>query len=299
MARETIQSLLKKSVAFFEEKGVDEARRTAELLLAHALAARRIDLYMRFEQPMRDDELERFRSSVRRRLTGEPVQYILGETEFYGLPFHVSPGVLIPRPETEHLVEAAIDFLRPIAASMLPEGRAPRVLDIGTGSGCIAIAVARHVPGARIVAVDVSSAALEVARANASLNAVDEAVEFIEGDVLADERAVFRGPYDLVLSNPPYIAAADVATLQREVREHEPHTALTDNGDGLTFYRRIALLLRAMCAGGGGCFLEIGYGQHDAVRDIFVAAGFPPPSFISDYSSIPRVAVIHLSPDDA
>jgi release factor glutamine methyltransferase len=293
--RETIQSLLRKSITFFEEKGVDEAKRTAELLLAHALGAKRIDLYMRFEQPLRDDELERFRTSVRRRLAGEPVQYILGQTEFYGLPFHVSPGVLIPRPETEHLVEAAIDFLRPIAARMLPEGRAPRVLDIGTGSGCIAIAVARHVPGARIVAVDVSAAALEVARANASLNAVDEAVEFIEGDVLADERAVFRGPYDLVLSNPPYIAAADVATLQREVREHEPQTALTDNGDGLTFYRRIALLLRAMSADGGGCFLEIGYGQHEAVRDIFVAAGFPPPSFISDYASIPRVAVIHPS----
>lgn len=293
MAQETIQTLLRKSVAFFEEKGVDEAKRTAELLLAHALGAKRIDLYVRFEQPLRDDELERFRASVRRRLAGEPVQYILGQTEFYGLPFHVSPGVLIPRPETEHLVEAAVDYLRPIAARMLPEGRAPRVLDIGTGSGCIAIAVARHVPGARIVAVDVSSAALEVARANASLNAVDDAVEFIEGDVLADERAVFRGPYDLVLSNPPYIAAADMTALQREVRDHEPHTALTDNGDGLTFYRRIALLLRAMCAGDGGCFLEIGYGQHDAVRDIFVAAGFPPPTFISDYASIPRVAVIH------
>lgn len=293
VAHETIQSLLRKSIAFFEEKGVDEAKRTAELLLAHALGAKRIDLYVRFEQPLRDDELERFRASVRRRLAGEPVQYILGETEFYGLPFHVSPGVLIPRPETEHLVEAAVDFLRPIAARMLPEGRAPRVLDIGTGSGCIAIAVARHVPGARMVAVDVSAAALEVARANASLNAVGDAVEFIEGDVLADERAVFRGPYDLVLSNPPYIAAADMSALQREVREHEPHTALTDNGDGLTFYRRIALLLRAMCASGGGCFLEIGYGQHDAVRGIFVAAGFPPPSFISDYASIPRVAVIH------
>ncbi len=293
MPGETIQSLLRKSVAFFEEKGVDEAKRTAELLLAHALGAKRIDLYVRFEQPLREDELERFRTSVRRRLAGEPVQYILGQTEFYGLPFHVSPGVLIPRPETEHLVEAAVDFLRPVAARMLPEGRAPRVLDIGTGSGCIAIAVARHVPGARIVAVDVSAAALEVARANASLNAVDEAIEFIEGDVLADERAVFRGPYDLVLSNPPYIAAAEMSALQREVRDHEPHTALTDNGDGLTFYRRIALLLRAMCAGGGGCFLEIGYGQHDAVRDIFVAAGFPPPSFISDYASIPRVAVIH------
>lgn len=293
MPGETIQSLLRKSVAFFEEKGVDEAKRTAELLLAHALGAKRIDLYVRFEQPLREDELERFRTSVRRRLAGEPVQYILGQTEFYGLPFHVSPDVLIPRPETEHLVEAAVDFLRPVAARMLPEGRAPRVLDIGTGSGCIAIAVARHVPGARIVAVDVSAAALEVARANASLNAVDEAIEFIEGDVLADERAVFRGPYDLVLSNPPYIAAAEMSALQREVRDHEPHTALTDNGDGLTFYRRIALLLRAMCAGGGGCFLEIGYGQHDAVRDIFVAAGFPPPSFISDYASIPRVAVIH------
>jgi release factor glutamine methyltransferase len=293
MPGETIQSLLRKSVAFFEEKGVDEAKRTAELLLAHALGAKRIDLYVRFEQPLREDELERFRTSVRRRLAGEPVQYILGQTEFYGLPFHVSPGVLIPRPETEHLVEAAVDFLRPVAARMLPEGRAPRVLDIGTGSGCIAIAVARHVPGARIVAVDVSAAALEVARANASLNAVDEAIEFIEGDVLADERAVFRGPYDLVLSNPPYIAAAEMSALQREVRDHEPHTALTDNGDGLTFYRRIALLLRAMCAGGGGCFLEIGYGQHDAVRDIFVAAGFLPPTFISDYASIPRVAVIH------
>lgn len=292
MPGETIQTLLRKSIAFFEEKGVDEAKRTAELLLAHALGAKRIDLYVRFEQPLREDELERFRASVRKRLAGEPVQYILGETEFYGLPFHVSPGVLIPRPETEHLVEAAIDFLRPIAARMLAEGRAPRVLDIGTGSGCIAIAVARHVPGARVVAVDISPAALEVARANASLNAVDDAVEFIEGDVLADERAVFRGPYDLVLSNPPYIAATDMSALQREVREHEPHTALTDHGDGLTFYRRIALLLRAMCADGGGCFLEIGYGQHDAVRDIFVTAGFPPPSFISDYASIPRVAVI-------
>jgi release factor glutamine methyltransferase len=283
MAKETVLSLLKVSTAFFEEKGIDEAKRSAEHLLAHALGQKRLQLYLRFDQPVAEDELARFRELVRRRLRNEPVQYIVGTTEFYGLEFAVSPAVLIPRPETEHLVEAVIDRQRAVSAS----GEAS-ILDIGTGSGIIAITLAAQLQNARVTAIDVSEAAIDIARANAARNKVDDRVSLVKQDILAMELNGIGGPFDVVVSNPPYIAQAEIETLQPEVRAFEPMDALTDGGDGLSFYRRIAELLPRLLSPGGLLAVEIGFGQSPAVIEIFSSA-LRDIEVVKDYSGIERV----------
>lgn len=285
MPQETVLSLLKVSTAFFEEKGIDEAKRSAEYLLAHALGQKRLQLYLRFDQPVADDELARFRELVRRRLRNEPVQYIVGTTEFYGLEFAVSPAVLIPRPETEHLVEAVVDRQRAVSAS----GQAS-ILDIGTGSGIIAITLAAQLPDAHVTAIDVSEAALDIARANASRNKVDDRISLMRQDILAMELNGIGGPFDVVVSNPPYIAQSEIETLQPEVRAFEPVEALTDGGDGLTFYRRFAALLPRLLRPGGLFAVEIGFGQSDDVINIF-SARLRDIEVIKDYSGIDRVVI--------
>jgi release factor glutamine methyltransferase len=284
MPAETVLSLIKKSTAFFEEKGIDEAKRSAEYLLAHAMGQKRLQLYLRFDQPVAEDELARFRELVRRRLKNEPVQYLVGTTEFYGLEFAVSPAVLIPRPETEHLVEAVIDRVRD---ERLP--RTARILDIGTGSGIIAVTLAAQLADARITATDISDAALDVARGNAGRNKVDDRVSLLSHDILSPQLNGVGGPFDAVVSNPPYIGKDDIATLQPEVRAYEPMEALTDGGDGLAFYRRIAALLPQLLVPGGLLAVEIGFGQALDVRAIFEAAGLRDVEIIKDYSGIERV----------
>ncbi|MBI5647805.1 MAG: peptide chain release factor N(5)-glutamine methyltransferase [Ignavibacteriae bacterium] len=284
MGAETIQSLLRKSVAFLEEQGVDEARRSAEMLLCSVLGVRRIDLYLRFEQPVKEDELVLYRTLIRRRLAREPVQYIMGDTEFYSLPFRVTPDVLIPRPETEHLAEAAIAALR------AADGEA-RALDIGTGSGILAVVLAREAPKASLTASDISAAALAVAADNAARNGVAERIRFLAHDILTGSPEALGGPFEVVVSNPPYIAPQDMAELQREISEYEPRAALTDERDGLTFYRRFAGLAAALLAPGGRMFLEIGMGQRPDIERIFVSAGCTRFDVIADYSGIERVLV--------
>lgn len=285
MNTETVLSLLKKATEFFSEKGVSEAKRSAEHLLAHALGQKRIQLYLRFDQPVSDDELALFRSFVRRRLANEPVQYIVGSTEFYGMEFELSPDVLIPRPETEHLVEAVVDWARAHdRASSL------RLLDIGTGSGCIPIAIAAQLPTCTCTALDVSEAALNIARRNASRHGVEDRINFLSHDILNGSLPV-ETQFDIVVSNPPYVAEADIAELQPEIRLHEPMVAITDNGDGLTFYRRIAGTAAALLAPGGLLAVEIGYGQSAAVQDIFFRSHISVTNIIHDYSGIERVLI--------
>jgi release factor glutamine methyltransferase len=283
MNSDTVLSLLKKATEYFNEKGISEAKRSAEHLLAHALGQKRIQLYMRFDQPVSDDELERFRSFVRRRLANEPVQYIVGSTEFYGMEFELTSDVLIPRPETEHLVEAVVDWVRAHDGAS-----APRLLDIGTGSGCIPVAIAAQLPSCICTALDVSEAALNIARRNASRHGVESRIHFLQHDILngslPDEQR-----FDIVVSNPPYVAKADVAELQPEIRVHEPMLAITDNGDGLTFYRKIAGNALTLLAPGGLLAMEIGYGQSSAVKNIFLQSSISVTKVIEDYAGIERV----------
>jgi release factor glutamine methyltransferase len=286
-AEATVQALLRKSIGYLQEKQIDEARRSAEMLLCDALHCTRLDLYLRFEQFVAPAELETYRAHIRRRVCGEPVQYILGNTEFYGLPFRVTPDVLIPRPETEHLVDRALELAREMAAN---RGEV-RVLDIGTGSGNIAVAIAKHCDAARMTAIDISAAALAVATENAAANRVDDRIRFAHCDALSPDILALAPPFDMIVSNPPYIPQADEAALQIEIAKFEPRHAYTDDGDGLTFYRRISEVLSALLAPGGRVLCEIGFGQREAIAALFARAGFDTAETIRDYAGIERVMV--------
>jgi len=220
-----------------------------------------------------------FRALIQRRLAGEPIQYITGETEFYGLPFRVTRDVLIPRPETEHLVEKVLELATHFFA--------PRILDVGTGSGCIAVSLAHGIPHAHITAIDLSASALAIARENAKINGVE--VRFIKGDLLvpvAGER------FEIVVSNPPYVASADRDTLSVEVRDFEPALALFAGEDGLEVYRRLIPAAFNALVPGGFVVLEIGYGQEQEIRALLSANGFENIECINDLQGIPRVVCV-------
>lgn len=258
----TVLRMVQWGTEYFRKKRVDSPRLTIELLLAHVLGLKRFDLYMQFDRPLLEEELAPLREMVKRRAAGEPLQYILEEAPFHGRMFLVRPGVLIPRPETELLVDEA-----------LRRTQALRCLDVGTGSGCIAVTVAAERPGTEVIAIDVSEKALEIARENAARLGTDH-IDFRRVDFFNDAEVAALGSFDLIISNPPYIAEADVADLQREVRDHEPRIAVTDGGDGLAFYRRFARLAPTLLRREGTMFLELGYDQAAGVRALFEQAGF-------------------------
>lgn len=257
----------------------ERARADAELLLLHVLGKDRAWLVTHLNDAIAETDAEHYLELIERRRAGEPIQYIIGETEFFGLPFRVTPDVLIPRPETEHLVEKALE----LAVSF----SAPRIADIGTGSGAIAVALAHKLPYTLITVIDLSAAALEVARKNAARNSVAERIRFFEGDLLAP---VAGEQFEIIVSNPPYVPTADRATLSVEVREHEPALALFAGKDGLEVYRRLIPASFAALVPGGFLLLEIGYGQSPAIAAILADAGFEQIEFIPDLQGIPRVA---------
>ena len=218
----TIRRLLGWTADFLRKKGNESPRLEAEILLAHALGCPRIELYTRSDEEPPEPTRTAFKALLKRRLDGEPVAHLVGKREFYALPFKVTPDVLVPRPETELLVMKCLEHVKPAAD--------PRVLDVGTGSGCVAVAVAKNHKTARVTAADASPAALAVARENAAANGVAERVRFLEGDLFA---AVPAGEtFDAVASNPPYIATAEIATLQPEVRDREPRPPWTAGRTG-------------------------------------------------------------------
>ena len=221
-----------------------------------------------------------FEALVARRLAGVPMQYITGEAEFFGLPFAVASGVLIPRPETEHLVEEVIRL-----AAAITE---PRIADIGTGSGAISVALAHSLPLARITATDLSPQALAIARQNAVRNSVEDRIEFFEGDLLAP---LAGQSFYIIASNPPYVPLLDRDSLSIEVRDHEPHSALFAGDDGLSIYRRLIPEARKSLVPGGWLVMEIGYGQQPAIEQLMLTNGWEEVHFIADYQGIPRVAV--------
>jgi release factor glutamine methyltransferase len=283
----------------------ERARRDAETLLLHALKKvspeTNLDTNLAWliahdGEPLAADAAATFCDLIERRFAGEPIQYITGEAEFYGLPFHVNRDVLIPRPETEHLVEKATELVRGLRqADVIAEPRIPnllipsvRIVDVGTGSGAIAVALAHALPFARITATDNSPAALAVAKNNAARNGLANRIRFCEGDLLepvVDER------FDIVVSNPPYVPESDRATLDVEVRDYEPAQALFAGEDGFQIYRRLIPAAFGALVPGGFLALEIGYGQQKAIQALLAEAGFSGFEFTDDLQKIPRVAV--------
>ncbi len=276
----TIGSMLKWSEQYFGSHGVESPRLDAELLLSYLLGQKRIFLYVHFDQPLTAEELAKYRELVKRRTAGEPVAYICGEKEFMGLPFKVSPAVLVPQPDTEVLVETALDLLK--------GKESVRVADICTGSGAIALALAHYLPGATLVATDISAEALSIAKENAESLGLTDRTEFLEGDLLSP---LAGEPFDAILSNPPYIPSADISGLPREVQA-EPRIALDGGADGLDFYRRLLDGGAAHLKDDGFLALECGDTQAAAIAEMATDKGFAGAEVLRDLAGRDRVVLI-------
>lgn len=282
----TTLDLVKWTAGYFSDHQVENARNEAEILLAHSLGLRRIDLYLNYDQPLCDDELARFKALIKRRVDGVPVAYITGNHEFWSLALAVNPSVLIPRPETECLVEAVLPLLDD------KTGAAKRVLDMGTGSGAIIISLAHEHPEHCYMAMDRSVAALQTARQNARRHKLDHRIGWFCGSwtaALAPDRETF----DLIVSNPPYVRSSDIDGLQVEIRDHEPGLALDGSTDGLQCLRLIIESAYRHLKAGGSVALEMGCDQAADIARIAAAVGqYGPPRIIKDYSGLDRVAVM-------
>jgi release factor glutamine methyltransferase len=264
----------------------DNPRRDAETLLAHLLDRDRASLLAHPETELTSEQTSAFDTLIARRAAHEPLQYLTGHQEFYNLDFRVTPDVLIPRPETEHLVEAVL-----LWATRFHDERMLQIADIGTGSGAIAIALATHLAGATFTATDISENALTIARENARTHACDDRILFVRCDLLPSLPDENR--FDAIVSNPPYVPTGDASTMQPEVVDHEPHTALFAGNDGLDIYRRLIPAAHAALREQGLLALEIGHGQRDALAELL--ADWNDVRFIDDYQGIPRI-VLALRP---
>lgn len=272
----------------FRLAGLEDAQVDARLLIGHALHLDRTRLVTQSDRVLEAREISVISALAARRLKHEPVSRIRGQKEFWGLSLQVTPGVLVPRPETETVVEAALDFV--VRGGLRMEKL--RILDIGTGSGALLLALLRELPNAIGTATDVSSTAMEVARANAAQCGLESRCSFIVCDIAAG----VQGPFDLVVSNPPYIAHDEIASLAPEVRDYDPQVALDGGGDGLAGYRAIASEARRLLASGGRLFVELGAGQETAVRALFTNAGLTVGAARKDLAGIPRVIGVGPAP---
>jgi release factor glutamine methyltransferase len=256
-----------------------DSSRDALVLLLHTVGMTRAEFHANPDRSLTTIEQSAYDAAIQRRLTHEPIQYITGEQEFYGLALHVTPAVLIPRPETEHLVEAVLSELDPTAPT--------RIVDVGTGSGAIAIALAHHLPQAHITAVDLSPAALAVAASNAERHQLTSRIRFLESNLL--EALPSGETFDAIVSNPPYVSTADRNTLHPQVRDYEPATALFAGPDGLEIYRRLIPQAQAALNPNGLLALEIGHDQRDEIAALLT--NWNAVRFINDLQQIPRVAL--------
>lgn len=270
----TIERILKVTQDFFVSRGIDSARLDAELLLVHVLKVPRIKLYTNFDSPLQQTEVDAYRALVKRRASHEPVAYILESREFFGRSFRVTRDVLVPRPETEHLVDAVLEWVRQ------SERTETRIVDVGTGSGAIAVTLALEVSSARVTAVDISEAALAVAADNARAN--NAAVTFGRSDLLAEQ----PGPFDVIVANLPYIGTGE--KLPVTVRDHEPHLALFSGADGLDAIRRLIVEAQSRLAPEGLLALEIGATQGPALQEL-LAGAFTDVRVLKDLAGLARV----------
>src|SRR5713226_3650851 len=294
----SVRSLLKRGIAQLREADIPSFTLAAELLLLHVLGHNRAWLYAHPEEVIADAEAQRFFGLVARRAAGEPTQHLTGKQEFWGLEFEVTPDVLIPRPETEHVIEVALDrlALREIRAGrpQTASGEGLQIADIGTGSGCIAIALAKELPAANFLATDISPAALAVARRNASRHAVADRIHFIECNLL-DARhsplATRHSPlsFDLIASNPPYIGRREAPSLPREVRDHEPASALFGGEEGYELYADLIAQSARHLKPGGMLVLELGHNSLPAVQPLLDAANWINVGVTNDLAGIQRV----------
>jgi release factor glutamine methyltransferase len=290
----TVLDVIQRSTEFLQQKGVESPRLQIELMLAQVLAVPRLKLYLNFERVLNAQELNRVREMVRRRGTREPLQHILGSTSFCGLEIKCSRSALIPRPETELLAERAWQFLREHSMRRGEDGAPyPMVLDLGTGTGCIVIAIAMNALRARISAVDISDEALALARENAVRHHVQDRIEFLRSDMFA--RLPQDAKFDLIVSNPPYLASEEIKSLEPEVRDFDPMLALEGSTDGLEFHRRIAREAPAFLNPLGKLMLEFADGQADDVKKLFLAENWIVEQIVDDYSSRPRILIARRS----
>lgn len=324
----SVRAALKDGISRLSDAHVPSHALAAELLLIHTLNRDRAWIYSHSEAPLKSADVEKYFALIARRAAGEPTQYLTGKQEFWGLEFEVNPSVLIPRPETEHVVEVALKRLSlrndQTASQGTAEARKLRIADVGTGSGCIAVALAQELPNADIVATDISQSALQVARRNALRHSVADQIHFIHTDLLADlvhKAPIARHqspvttdeprvrsrelpsslscsslvtrysslPFDLIVSNPPYVARDDAASLAPEVREHEPAAALFGGPTGTEIYDRLIEQARMSLARGGSLVLELGYNSAPQVRSLLENPAWRRVDITDDLAGIPRV----------
>ena len=275
--------LIQWAESYFKKLLFDKPRAEIEWLLCALLNCERLDLYLRYDEPLSKPQLDTLRGWVKRRLKKEPLQYITGVCEFYGRDFFVSPDVLIPRPETERLIDIALKKLKSV--------KSPRILDIGTGSGCIAITMAVERPDATVLGIDNSSGALTIAKRNSiNLKAIEHS--FIKMNIL---ESTPKGKFDLVISNPPYISKKEIPELMKDVIGFEPESALTDYRDGLTFYKRFAEIAPKIIHNNSLFIFEVGLKEHpQKVYNIFSNQGYTNIELIKDYNGDDRVIVVQI-----
>jgi release factor glutamine methyltransferase len=288
----TVRRLLEWTSGFFTRKEVDSPRLSAELLLSHVLGVPRIKLYTDYERPLVEAELTRFRALVKRAGEHEPIAYLTGKAHFFDLELTIKPGVLIPRPDTETLVETALNVARNTAGF-----ESPRVLDLCTGSGCIAAAIAKHLKTANVCAVDIDPVAIEVATKNFADLGLTDRISLLQGNLYEPlSTAVDASPFHLILSNPPYIRSADIATLDRSVRDFEPRRALDGGPDGLDFHRRILDGAPDRLLPGGRVMLEIAFDQGPAALELARSySRFTQPRILKDAAGHDRVLSLTLA----
>ncbi len=276
----TVLEALKLSAEYLDKKGVESPRLNAELLLAEILKLKRLELYLQFERPLTENEKEKYREFLARRGNREPLQYILGYSEFMGEKFKVTQAVLIPRPETELLVETIVN------ENPLFNGK---ILDVGTGSGNIAIMLAKLIPEAEIFATDISEDALALARENEKSILGENKIKFFQSDLFTSDYLAICGKAEILVSNPPYISREDFETLQPEVKNFEPRNALTDEASGISFYEALAKQGQTLLASEGKVYFELGAGEAAKAEEILADNGFQQIETIKDYAGIERI----------
>ena len=276
----TILESIELSTEYLRKKGIESPRINAESLLASVLNCKRLDLYLAYDKPIIENELIVYRNFIKRRGNFEPLQYITGSVEFYGLNFKVNPSVLIPRPETELLVETILDTYK--------SNDNLKILDIGSGSGNIAISIAYHLPDSKIIATDISTGSHQLAIENAKLNSVEERIQFLQHDILTGSISNLN-EFDIVVSNPPYVSEKDYISLQNEIIKFEPKIAVSDFDDGYKFYKAIASKSSQLLKKKGRLFFELSDGQRNVVEKIMTENNLSDITVKKDYSNIERI----------